>query len=40
MFGLLQSLRAQGRDADAAALQDRFDTVWSMADIELTASRL
>jgi tetratricopeptide (TPR) repeat protein len=40
MFGLLQSLRAQGRAADAAALQDRFDTVWSMADIELTASRL
>jgi tetratricopeptide (TPR) repeat protein len=40
MFGLLQSLRAQGRAADAAALQDRFDTVWSMADIELSASRL
>jgi tetratricopeptide (TPR) repeat protein len=39
-FGLVQSLHAQGRDADATAMQDRFDTIWSMADIELNASRL
>jgi hypothetical protein len=40
MFGLVQSLEAQDRDADAAAGQAQFETIWSMADIALHASRI
>lgn len=37
LFGLAQSLKAQGKDA--ADVQDRFDKIWAQADVTLTASR-
>jgi tetratricopeptide (TPR) repeat protein len=40
MFGLIQSLQAQGKDADAAEIKSKFDDVWMRADISLTGSRL
>lgn len=40
LFGLEQSLRAQGRDAEADAVAERFATAWQHADIELTGSRI
>jgi tetratricopeptide (TPR) repeat protein len=36
MYGLIQSLRAQGKDA--SGMQDMFDRMWSEADVTLTAS--
>jgi tetratricopeptide (TPR) repeat protein len=39
-FGLVQSLEAQGRTGEAAALQERFERLWSLADVQLTGSRL
>ena len=38
LFGLAQAMRAQGRDAEAAAVQSRFDKAWARADAKLTAS--
>jgi tetratricopeptide (TPR) repeat protein len=38
LFGLAASLRAQGRTAEANAVQQRFDRAWSKADVKLTAS--
>ncbi|PRQ01133.1 hypothetical protein [Enhygromyxa salina] len=40
MLGLLQSLEAQHRDKEAAAVRTMFEHVWSQADIELSASRI
>ena len=41
MFGLVQSLEAQGQQQDAAAEERAmFDKVWAGADITLTGSRL
>jgi tetratricopeptide (TPR) repeat protein len=40
LFGLIQSLEAQGRTAEAEAVRAQFNQVWSVADVELTASRL
>jgi tetratricopeptide (TPR) repeat protein len=40
LFGLGQSLRAQGKTADAAAVDARFHLAWARADVTLTASRL
>ncbi|MDX1482029.1 MAG: tetratricopeptide repeat protein [Woeseiaceae bacterium] len=37
MYGLILALEAQGKDA--SDVQERFDTVWSQADVTLTASR-
>ncbi|MFK7848740.1 MAG: tetratricopeptide repeat protein, partial [Rhodothermales bacterium] len=37
MFGLIQTLEAQGKDA--TDIQQRFDNIWAQADVELTASR-
>ncbi len=37
MFGLIQALEAQGKDA--SDVQQRFDNVWAQADVTLTASR-
>ncbi len=37
LFGLVQSLKAQGKDTTEASKQ--FQTAWSSADIQLTASR-
>ncbi len=40
MIGLIQSLEAQGKHAEAAPLQQKFSDIWAQADIQLTASRL
>jgi hypothetical protein len=40
MFGLIQSLEAQGKAAEAGKVREMFDHVWSRADIKLTGSRL
>jgi tetratricopeptide (TPR) repeat protein len=40
MFGLMQSLEAQGMAAEAAEVRARFDAAWAEADVELMASRL
>ena len=39
LFGLAQSLRAQGKNDQAAAIQQRFDKAWARADVKLTSSR-
>ena len=39
LFGLVQSLKAQRKDADAAGVSDRFQKAWAHADVALTASR-
>lgn len=39
LFGLEQSLAAQGRDEDAAEIEARFRRAWSAADVQLTSSR-
>ncbi len=40
LFGLLQSLRAQGKTAESAEIEPRFRKAWKDADVVLTASRL
>jgi tetratricopeptide (TPR) repeat protein len=39
LFGLMQALRAQGKSAEAAAVDARFRAAWKDADVTLTASR-
>ncbi|MCE7989811.1 MAG: hypothetical protein DYG89_52360, partial [Caldilinea sp. CFX5] len=39
LFGLMQSLEAQGKSADAEVAKKDFETVWQNADVTLTASR-
>ena len=39
LFGLAQSLRAQGKADEAAAVEARFATAWARADVKITASR-
>ena len=39
LYGLLTSLRAQGKSEEAKAVEKRFRDVWRLADITLTASR-
>jgi tetratricopeptide (TPR) repeat protein len=39
LYGLAQSLQAQGKTADAAAAQARFQKAWALADVTLAASR-
>jgi len=39
LFGLLQALRAQGKTADADAVEQRFRRAWQGADVTLVASR-
>ena len=39
LFGLAQSLRAQGKTTEAARVEASFRTVWAQADVTLTASR-
>jgi cytochrome c-type biogenesis protein CcmH/NrfG len=39
LFGLAQSLRAQGRNTDATAVDARFRRAWARADVALTSSR-
>lgn len=40
LFGLLQALRAQKKEAEAEVIEARFKKAWKDADIELTASRM
>ena len=40
LFGLLQALRAQKKDADAALTEARFKQAWARADVTLTSSRM
>lgn len=40
MFGLIQSLEAQGKTVEAAKVRAKFDNVWSRADVTLSGSRL
>ena len=39
LFGLAAALRAQGKSAEAAAVDQRFSKAWSAADVRLAASR-
>ena len=39
LFGLLQSLKVQRKDADAIEVSDRFEKAWAHADVTLAASR-
>jgi tetratricopeptide (TPR) repeat protein len=39
LFGLMQSLKSQGKLEQAAAVEGRFRKAWSQADVTLTASR-
>ena len=39
LFGLAAALRAQGKSAEAAAVDQRFAKAWAAADVKLTASR-
>jgi tetratricopeptide (TPR) repeat protein len=39
LFGLARSLRAQGKAAEAAAVEARFQKAWARADVTLQASR-
>jgi tetratricopeptide (TPR) repeat protein len=39
LFGLAAALRAQGKSADAKAVDQRFAKAWSAADVKLVASR-
>jgi tetratricopeptide (TPR) repeat protein len=39
LFGLARSLQAQGKTAEAAAIDARFQKAWARADVTLSASR-
>jgi len=39
LFGLVQSLKAQHKDSEAAETLGRFEKAWAYADVTLTASR-
>jgi tetratricopeptide (TPR) repeat protein len=39
LFGLKQSLQAQGKEEEALAIEERFHKAWNQADVHLTASR-
>jgi len=39
LYGLAQSLRAQGKEEQAIAIDKRFKKAWEVADVTLTASR-
>ncbi len=38
LFGLQQSLQAQGKDSEAQQVQQQFESAWQYSDISLTAS--
>ena len=40
LFGLEQSLRAQGRKKEAGEVADRFKSSWKNADVELKLATL
>jgi tetratricopeptide (TPR) repeat protein len=39
LYGLAESLRAQGRDSEAEEVEARFEAAWAQADVALTSSR-
>lgn len=39
LFGLMQALRAQNKDGEAALVETRFKKAWARADVQLNASR-
>lgn len=39
LYGLLESLRAQGRDEEAESVRQRFERAWARADVVLVPSR-
>jgi tetratricopeptide (TPR) repeat protein len=39
LYGLAAALRAQGKSAEAAAVEKRFASAWADADVKLTSSR-
>ncbi|MGZ8846399.1 MAG: hypothetical protein ACXW3C_08030 [Pyrinomonadaceae bacterium] len=39
LFGLMQALKAQGKNDDAALVEARFKKAWARADVTLSASR-
>ena len=39
LYGLAQSLRAQGKTGEAAQTDESFKKAWAQADVQLTASR-
>jgi len=39
LFGLAESLRAQGKQSEATEVRRRFETAWQNADVSLIASR-
>ena len=39
LFGLMKALEAQGKSADAKAVEARFRKAWAGSDVTLTASR-
>lgn len=40
LWGLVQSLQAQGKTKEAKAVQKRFEQAWRYADVSLTASQI
>ena len=40
LFGLSQSLKAQGKDDEASLIERRFQQAWKESDVTLTASRI
>ena len=40
LFGLSQSLKAQGKDDEASLIERRFQQAWKDSDVTLTASRI
>ena len=40
LYGLAESLEAQGKTEEAAAARQEFDEAWAAADVEISASRL
>ena len=39
LFGLMQALKAEGKNEDAALVEARFKKAWARADVKLTSSR-
>lgn len=40
LYGLWQSLKAQGKESEAAGVKKQFEKAWQHADVELFASRM
>jgi tetratricopeptide (TPR) repeat protein len=40
LFGLVEALKAQGKNAEAAEAEARFTKAWKDADVKLTSARI